>query len=106
MDISQMHQFMYLIQDAVNIRMNTIDDRKASLFNQILPLVPGDMLFVNIPLFFQSALFLAKRDGSHSVVQCPLDIWIDYLYHSLLILPYALCEGHLSILNIYIFCSE
>ena len=41
-------------------RMNTINNRKANLLNQILSFVSGNMPFMNIALFLQSALFLAK----------------------------------------------
>jgi len=106
MDISHAYQFMHLVQNTVNVRMNTINNRKASLLNQILSFVSGNMPFMNIALFLQSALFLAKRDGSHSVVQCPLDIWIDYLYHSLFIFPHMPCEYQFPIFDTYVFCSE
>ena len=68
MDISHAYQFMHLVQNAVDVRMNTINNRKASLLNQILSFVSGNMPFMNIALFLQSALFLAKENGSHSVV--------------------------------------
>ena len=106
MDIPHAHQLVHLVQNTVNIRMNTVHNRQTSLFYQILPFVSGDVLFVDITLFFQPALFLAEGDGSPSVVQRPLYIRVDYLHHSLFIFPHALCEYQFSIFNRYIFCTE
>ena len=106
MDISHAYQLMHLVQNTVDVRMNAIDNGKTSLFNQILPFVSGDMLFMDIALLFQPALFLAERDGRHSVIQRPLDIGVDYLHHSLLVFSHTPCEYQFSIFDTYLFCTE
>ena len=89
---SFLSQFLHFVDDTVYVRVNSVDNSHTCFLYQILPFVPRDVLLVNVALLFQSAAFVAKGDGRHAVVDCPLDIGSYHPYHRLLILAHPTRE--------------
>ena len=84
-DKSFVRQFAYLVEYAVDIGIDAVDNGKACLFYQVLAFVGSNVLFVDIPLLFQLVAFVAQRSDGLFVVHSPIHIGSQYMYQGLFV---------------------
>ena len=65
---------MHFIHDSVYIRHNACDNKQTGFLHQILPFILRQMLFMDILLLFQPFPFIAQRNKSQSILQCPRNV--------------------------------
>ena len=76
---------MYLVQNPVNIWIDAIYNRQTSLLYQILAFIPGNMLLVHIPLFFQLNPFVAQCLYHLFIIGSPNNIWLKHMHQRFLV---------------------
>ena len=90
-NISLLRKLVHLIQNTVDIRINTIHNSHTSLFYQILTLISRNMLLIDIPLFFQLHPFVAQCFHHLFIVRRPDNIRFKHMHQSLFITVQPMC---------------
>ena len=100
-------QLVRLVGQTIYIRINAIDNGQAGFLLQIAPLVVGYVPLVDVALFLQPTPFVAQGNGSHTILQRPLHIGVQYLPCSHLIAPHLqMRKRQPAIFDTEIFCTK
>ena len=85
---------MYLVQNPVNIRIDTAHNGHTSFLYQILTFVSCNMLFVDIPLLLQLNPLIAQRSYHLFIFSSPHNIRFQDVYQCFFVSIQPMGRGH------------